>query len=118
MKPETTAVLTQTKDKLDSITQDLAADLVSLFNGNFGLAKNNTHNDVHRIDIEYFEDGYRLVAYPIGADGEQLGSRPLLANYPDGILYGYDYDLDYELYSNDDNDEIDNFYRLQKDMFI
>lgn len=118
MKPETTAVLNHTQAKLESISQELEAELISLVNGNYGLSKKYDNSGVHQIDIEFFEDGYRLVAYPMSANEQQMGVRPLLANYPDGVLSGYDYDLDYEIYGDDDNEDIEHFYRQQKDMFI
>ena len=118
MKPETTEVLNFTRARLDSVAPELTAALTAVAGGSYGLSKNNHASQVHVVDIELFEDGYRLVAYPLSADEKQLGSMPLLPKYPDGVLSGYDYDLDYDLYDSDDEDEIEEFYRLQKDIFI
>lgn len=116
MKSETRTILNQTQAQLDKVSGELIAELIALAEGSYGLSKNSDSNKVHQVDIELFEDGYRLVAYPMSAQKEQLGHKTLLANYQNGVLRDSDYDLDYDLY--DDDEEIDEFYQLQKEMFI
>ncbi|WP_345955108.1 hypothetical protein [Mucilaginibacter sp. PAMB04168] len=117
MKTHIQEVLQLTQQHLETISQELVTDLNSVARGDYSLYKHHTPNDIYLIDIEIFADGYRPVVYLMDQDETQLGFKPLLASYPDGVLSGYDYDLDYDSYDLSDQ-EIDDFYEKQKDLFI
>jgi hypothetical protein len=107
--------LAETKNYINSISNELTQDFKEVISGDWGLDQSSEISNVFSIDIEVFPDGYGLALYPSDNDLTQLGYKQLLQKYPDGPLRGdnYKHRLDlssYDFENEQELKELDEYY--------
>jgi hypothetical protein len=115
MRDSAKILLAETKNYINSISNELIQDFKVVISGDWGLDHSNESDNVFLIDIEVLPDGYGLALYPSDNDLTQLGYKQLLQKYPDGPLRdeNYKHRLDLSSYDFDNNQhlkEVDEYY--------
>jgi hypothetical protein len=122
MRQSTKDILLKTEQHLESLSDQLIGELTKILEGDWGLSKSASIDNVSYIDIQVFTDGYRLALYPMDASSSQLGHKSLLKEeYADGLLTDEALNPDLDLYdfsNTEDNQELDEFDIAQKELFI
>lgn len=122
MRQATKDILLKTKLHLDSLSNQLIAELTKIIEGDWGLSKSTHIGKVDLLEIEVFIDGYRLGLYPMDSSSNQLGYRSLLKEeYSNGLLNDEELNpnLDqYDFQNPEDNQDLDEFEKAQKEIFV
>lgn len=122
MRQTTKDILQQTEKHLDSISNQLIDELTKIIAGDWGLSKSASIDNVRKLDIEVFMEGYRLVLYPMDSSSTQLGYKSLLKEaYANGLLYEDALNPDLSLYDfakNEDIQDLDEFDKAQREIFL
>ena len=121
MRQSTKELLLKTEKHLDGLSNQLIDELTRIAEGDWGLNKSASIDNVHFLDIEVFIDGYRLSLYPMDSSSTQLGYKSLLNGYSDGLLSDEELNPNLDLYdfkNPDDNKELDESDNAQREIFI
>ena len=99
---------------LEATEKRMVEDLNAIINGDYGLHKNHTKEEIKFFDFELNVDGYVINFYPMDSEYAQSGHKQLLPEYPNGFIY----DKDFKVYAedfDDDDDRMDTYYeQLEK----
>lgn len=120
MNPSTKDLLPKVEAHLETLTQELTKELISIIHGDWGLNKSVTPEKVAQLDIEVFVDSYRLVLYPMDGSGTQLGYRGLLPAYAEGLLNEEELNPNLDLYdftNEEDIRDLNEFDNALQDIF-
>ena len=117
MRENAKIFLSETKNYINDISDELTQSFIEVINGDWGVDNTSDMKNVFLLDIEVFADGYGLVLYPSDNEVTQLGYKELLEKYSDGPLRDDNYKsrLDFSSYDLDneqDLKEINEYYNL------
>ena len=122
MREATKDILLKTEKHLDTLSNQLIDILTNVIEGDWGIGKSNIIDKVKWLNIEVFNDGYRLSLYPMDSSSTQLGYKSLLnEEYSNGLLNDDELNpnLDqYDFQNEKDNQDLDEFDKAQREIFI
>lgn len=123
MKEAAEISLTETKNYITDISDELILSFKEVVKGDWGLDQATDKENVFLIDIEVFADGYGLALYPCDNEVTQLGYKQLLAKYSDGPLRDDNYKSGlkfsaYDLDNEQDLKELDDYFTSLNKFYI
>lgn len=123
MRENAKTSLIETKNYINSISDELTNSFKDVINGDWGLDHSTDLKNVFLLDIEVFADGYGLALYPSDKEVTQLGYKKLLEKYSDGPLrddhYKYGLDLSsYDFDNEQDLKDIDEYYKSLTEFYF
>ena len=81
----------------------MVEDIMNILEGNYGLYKKHTKNDIHFCEFELKVDGYSIDFYPMNSANTQLGYLKLLPEFPNGFVRDLNLNIDDDDYDFDND---------------